>query len=85
MWSQAGTDRWSWGADDDQHLLLRTGDELVELHGSTRHTYRQPAGVPVDPAAPLAAAVWVSTTTEAVPLRPEPLTDEQAFELMGGA
>lgn len=83
MWISSGTDRWSWNADDGQHLLLRDGDLLIELHGTTRHTYRQPAGVAFDPATPLAAAIWVGTEEGVVPMQPEPLTDAQAFELMG--
>lgn len=85
MWVSAGTDRWSWGADDDQHLLVRDGDALVELHGATMHTYRLSAGVTFDPAAPLEGAEFVRTTTEVVPLVRQDLADTDAFALLAKA
>lgn len=82
MWESAGTDRWAWNADGEQHLLVRDGDTLVELHGSTMHTYQLPAGVTFDPAAPLKGAEFVRTSCDAVPLVRQELADVDAFALL---
>lgn len=82
MWESAGTDRWTWNADGEQHLLVRDGDTLVELHGATMHTYQLPAGVTLDPAAPLKAAVFVRTTQGVVPLVRQELAEADAFALL---
>lgn len=82
MWVPAGADRWSWEADDDQHLLVRDGNRLVELHGTTMHAYVLPAGVTLDPVAPLKGAVFAGTTQGAVPLVRQQLADADAFALL---
>lgn len=59
-WTQVADGRWSFGADEDRHLLLQAGERLVELHHHTLHLYA--ADGDVDPESPLASATWVSST-----------------------
>lgn len=65
MWQMIGDGRWVTGQQPDgsTHFLLAVGGLLLELHvdpdAATLHTY---AGEATDPSAPLADAVWQSTT-----------------------
>jgi hypothetical protein len=50
MWQQIETDRWTWTADQDRHLLLRHDGVYVELHGNTLHRYVGGEGIHLTPA-----------------------------------
>lgn len=55
-----GALRWSWGADDQLHLLVHTNGELRELHDRTVHIYIPDEAEP-DSDTPLASAKHVRT------------------------
>ncbi|WP_431728571.1 hypothetical protein [Verrucosispora sp. TAA-831] len=61
MWSEVETNRWTWTADTDMHLLLRADGTMWELHVSDvayLHRYA-PAGEPGEQ--PLDGATWRDT------------------------
>lgn len=65
-WVSRGEDRWEYVADEELHLLVRVGNEMRELHGTTVHVYLLgPAGL--FPLEPLTDCAWRETSYVTAP------------------